>query len=196
MKMCFWVELFMFFVLHNYHDINIIFFVFIGLERKVFAIPQLSPMGSCPTSGEPLVQTLQVATYMPSFRDAPFRLQGGGIVWKRKNLHPLYEGKKTQNLHTFQLSWSVIEGYWNMIWAYRPILHCITYWVWVHSHWLLRNADKILKYEAEAPLVATDVCDHYQIALGLRRIRNQKLWCTKNRQNSDCGLPNSTHLTE
>ena len=29
-------------------------------------------MGSCPTSGEPLVQTLQVATYMPSFRDAPF----------------------------------------------------------------------------------------------------------------------------
>ena len=36
--------------------------------------------------------------------------------------------------------------------------------------------DKILKYEAEAPLVATDVCDHYQIALGLRRIRNQKLW--------------------
>ena len=67
-----------------------------------------------------------------------------------------------------------------MIWAYRPILHCITYWVWVHSHWLLRNADKILKYEAEAPLVATDVCDHYQIALGLRRIRNQKLWCTKN----------------
>ena len=81
-------------------------------------------------------------------------------------------------------------------WAYRPILHCITYWVWVHRHWLLRNADKILKYEAEAPLVATDVCDHYQIALGLRRIRNQKLWCTKNRQNSDCGLPNSTHLTK
>ena len=29
-------------------------------------------MGSCPTSGEPLVQTLQVATYMASFRDAPF----------------------------------------------------------------------------------------------------------------------------
>ena len=83
-----------------------------------------------------------------------------------------------------------------VVWAYRPILHCITYWVWVHSHWLLRNADKILKYEAEAPPVATDVCDHYQIALGLRRIRNQKLWCTKNRQNSDCGLPDSTHLTE
>ena len=83
-----------------------------------------------------------------------------------------------------------------VVWAYRPILHCITYCVWVHSHWLLRNTDKILKYKAEAPLVATDVCDHYQIALGLRRIRNQKLWCTKNRQNSDCGLPNSTHLTE
>ena len=83
-----------------------------------------------------------------------------------------------------------------VVWAYRLILHCITYWVWVHSHWLLRNADKILKYEAEAPLVATDVCDHYRMALGLRRIRNQKLWCTKNRQNSDCGLANSTHLTE
>ena len=41
--MCFWVEVYMFFVLHNYYDINIIFFVFVGLERKVFAIPQLSP---------------------------------------------------------------------------------------------------------------------------------------------------------
>ena len=43
-KMCFWVEVNMFFVYHNYYDINNIFFVFIGLERKVFAIPQLSPM--------------------------------------------------------------------------------------------------------------------------------------------------------
>ena len=43
-KMCFWVEVYMFFVLHNYYDTNIIFFVFVGLERKVFAIPQLSPM--------------------------------------------------------------------------------------------------------------------------------------------------------
>ena len=42
-KMCFWVEVYMFFVLHNYYDTNIIFFVFVGLERKVFAIPQLSP---------------------------------------------------------------------------------------------------------------------------------------------------------
>ena len=37
----------MFFVLHDYYDINIIFFVFVGLERKVFAIPQLSPMQYC-----------------------------------------------------------------------------------------------------------------------------------------------------
>ena len=43
--MCFWVEVYMFFVLHDYYDINIILFVFVGLERKVFAIPQLSPMG-------------------------------------------------------------------------------------------------------------------------------------------------------
>ena len=42
-KMCFWVEVYMFFVLHNYYDMNIILFVFVGLERKVFAIPQLSP---------------------------------------------------------------------------------------------------------------------------------------------------------
>ena len=42
--MCFWVEVNMFFVLHNYYDINNIFFVFVGLERKLFAIPQLSPM--------------------------------------------------------------------------------------------------------------------------------------------------------
>ena len=42
--MCFWVEVYMFFVLHNYHDKTIIFFVFVGLERKVFAIPQLSPI--------------------------------------------------------------------------------------------------------------------------------------------------------
>ena len=42
-KMCFWVEVFMYFVLHNYYDMNIIFFVFIDLERMVFAIPQLSP---------------------------------------------------------------------------------------------------------------------------------------------------------
>ena len=43
--MCFWVEFYMFFVLPNYLDMNIIFFVglFVGLERKVFAIPQLSP---------------------------------------------------------------------------------------------------------------------------------------------------------
>ena len=34
---------YMFFALQNYYDINTIFFVFIGLERKVFAIPQLSP---------------------------------------------------------------------------------------------------------------------------------------------------------
>ena len=42
--MCFWVEGYMFFVLHNYLAMNIIFFVFVGLERKVFAIPQLSPI--------------------------------------------------------------------------------------------------------------------------------------------------------
>ena len=42
-KMCFWVEVNMFFVLQNYYDIIIIIFVFVGLERKVFAIPQLSP---------------------------------------------------------------------------------------------------------------------------------------------------------
>ena len=43
-KMCFWEEVSVFFVLHNYYDMNIIFFVFVGLERKVFAIPQLSPI--------------------------------------------------------------------------------------------------------------------------------------------------------
>ena len=86
----------------------------------------------------------------------------------------------------------VIETWFELTDPYSIALHIGSEF----SHWLLRNADKILKYEAEAPLVATDVCDHYQIALGLRRIRNQKLWCTKNRQNSDCGLPNSTHLTE
>ena len=48
--MCFWVEVYMFFVLHNYYDINIIFFVFVGLERKVFAIPQLSPIQRVPYS--------------------------------------------------------------------------------------------------------------------------------------------------
>ena len=44
--MCFWVEVYtyMFFVLHNYYDINIIFFVFVCLERKVSAIPQLPPI--------------------------------------------------------------------------------------------------------------------------------------------------------
>ena len=51
-------------------------------------------MGSCPTSGEPLVQTLQVATYMPSFRDAPFDFKEVEIFGKEKNLHPLYEEKK------------------------------------------------------------------------------------------------------
>ena len=30
-KMCFWVELYMFFVLHDYLDVNIIFFVLRGL---------------------------------------------------------------------------------------------------------------------------------------------------------------------
>ena len=39
-----WVEVYTFFVLHNYYDTNIIFFVFVGLKRKVFAIPQLSPI--------------------------------------------------------------------------------------------------------------------------------------------------------
>ena len=43
-KMRFLVEVYMFFVLHNHYDISIIFFVFVGLERKVFTIPQLSPM--------------------------------------------------------------------------------------------------------------------------------------------------------
>ena len=32
----------MFFVLHNYYDKNIIFFVSVGLKQKVFAILQLS----------------------------------------------------------------------------------------------------------------------------------------------------------
>ena len=41
-------------------------------------------MGSCPTSGEPLVQTLQVATYMPSFRDAPFDFKEVEIFGKEK----------------------------------------------------------------------------------------------------------------
>ena len=30
-------------MLHDCQDINIIFLVFIGLKRKVFAVPQLSP---------------------------------------------------------------------------------------------------------------------------------------------------------
>ena len=30
-KMCFWVERYMFFVLHDYKDINILFFVLTGL---------------------------------------------------------------------------------------------------------------------------------------------------------------------
>ena len=41
-------------------------------------------MGSCPTSGEPLVQILQVATYMPSFRDAPFDFKEVEIFGKEK----------------------------------------------------------------------------------------------------------------
>ena len=43
--MCFWVELYMFFVLHDYQDINIILSVLIGLKRKVFAIPLLEAPG-------------------------------------------------------------------------------------------------------------------------------------------------------
>ena len=44
-RICLWVEAYIFFVLHNYYyDINIIFVVFVGLERKVYAIPQLSPI--------------------------------------------------------------------------------------------------------------------------------------------------------
>ena len=43
-KMCFWVELYMLFVLHHYYETNIIFFVFVDLQRKMFAFPQLSPI--------------------------------------------------------------------------------------------------------------------------------------------------------
>ena len=50
MKMCFLVEVYVVFVLHNYYDIDIIFFVLVGLERKVFAIPQLSPTTAVFTS--------------------------------------------------------------------------------------------------------------------------------------------------
>ena len=34
--MYFWVEVYMFFVLHNYYDINIIFFVFVALKKGVY----------------------------------------------------------------------------------------------------------------------------------------------------------------
>ena len=33
-KMCFWVEPYMFFVLHDYYDINIIFFVYLEASKK------------------------------------------------------------------------------------------------------------------------------------------------------------------
>ena len=58
-------------------------------------------MGSRPASGEPLVQTLQVATYMPSFRDAPFDFKEVEIFRKEKTFTHCMRGKK-KNLHTFQ----------------------------------------------------------------------------------------------
>ena len=57
-------------------------------------------MWSCPTSGEPLVQTLQVATYMPSFRDAPFDFKEVEIFGKEKTFTHCMRGKnkKTSTL--------------------------------------------------------------------------------------------------
>ena len=51
-------------------------------------------MGSCPTSGEPLVQILQVATYMPSFRDAPFDFKEVEIFGKEKTFTHCMRKKK------------------------------------------------------------------------------------------------------
>ena len=54
-------------------------------------------MGSCPTSGEPLVQTLQVATYMPSFRDAPFDFKEVEIFGKENTFtHCMRKIKKNK----------------------------------------------------------------------------------------------------
>ena len=53
-------------------------------------------MGSRPTSGEPLVQTLQVATYMPSFRDAPFDFKEVEIFGKEKTFTHCMREKKTK----------------------------------------------------------------------------------------------------
>ena len=55
-------------------------------------------MGSCPTSGEPLVQTLQVATYMPSFRDAPFDFKEVEIFGKEKPFTHCMRGGETPPL--------------------------------------------------------------------------------------------------
>ena len=55
-------------------------------------------MGSCPTSGELLVQTLQVATYMPSLRDAPFDFKEVEIFGKEKTFTHCMRKKKPSTL--------------------------------------------------------------------------------------------------
>ena len=56
-------------------------------------------MGSCPTSGEPLVRILQVATYMPSFRDAPFDFKEVEIFGKEKTFTHCMRKKKKKPPH-------------------------------------------------------------------------------------------------
>ena len=63
-KMCFWVEVYMLFVLHNYYDINIIFFIFVSLKRKVFAIPQLSPIKCLQKDMWDLLRLMQILTWL------------------------------------------------------------------------------------------------------------------------------------
>ena len=55
-------------------------------------------MGSCPTSGEPLIQTLQVATYMPSFRDALFDFKEVEFFGKEKTFTHCMKKKTTKKM--------------------------------------------------------------------------------------------------
>ena len=61
-------------------------------------------MGSCPTSVEPLVQTHHVATYMPSFRDAPFDFKEVEVFGKEKTFTHCIKKKYKKKKKTSTLS--------------------------------------------------------------------------------------------
>ena len=111
----------MFFVLHNYYDISIIFFVSVDLERKVFIIPQLSPISNNPEAmGSTRTSYLQDINITTLIRDSHYDLLWPAVskpsnivkvhlsLWMEANAEKINQNQN-QNQNHFH-DWAKISG--------------------------------------------------------------------------------------